>query len=169
MFGRHIEISERVDIYNNAVYENGWVGTEATAPNSAGIYFPGSSGTEVRNNLFAWNRDGIAFIGSPRHADSTNNRVFANDIVMGSDPGGKMLAAYWNANGSDLAGSGGNDNRYWFPSPEDTRKRFQWNSTQYDRLTDYNATLGEENGRYLTNEEKNVLLNAESIPQTPEH
>jgi hypothetical protein len=55
----------------------------------------------------------------------------------------------------------GASNRYWHALPEPSG-RFGWNGTK-TRLTDFNATPGDEAGTYLTLAQRDAVLSAEGI------
>ena len=65
------------------------------------------------------------------------------------------------------ANNRGFDNRYWYLNPEVTFVRFVW-ERDFKRLRVFNRTPGEENGRYLTDAEKDQVVAANNIPAQPE-
>ncbi len=63
----------------------------------------------------------------------------------------------------------GINNRYWYPSPEGALERFRWKTPPLiSKLSDFNATTGEEGGRYLTESEKAEVIAAKEVPANPE-
>lgn len=192
--GIFFEISDGALITDNIVYENGWVDGSHSWAYESGILISSSSNAEVTNNIVAWNGDGISVISQCRTnsgncLDLTHrwnnvkgNYIHDNTIIMNPDP----VAPYNNftlayvrdikdANGvaymymySPEANNRGANNRYWFPQPDASPKlRFAWTSG-YQKIADFNATPGEENGRYLTDTEKSQALQNAAIPTSPE-
>jgi hypothetical protein len=54
-------------------------------------------------------------------------------------------------------------------TPEGSLERFRWRLPPILRkLEDFNRTLGEENGRYLTSSEKDAVVTSKGIPPAPE-
>lgn len=91
-----------------------------------------------------------------------------NDIIMGflrdiKNPDGTPdLFIY-----STAANNHGDNNKYWSPSPEgSTSLRYVW-TTGNKYVTDFNSTPAEENGTFLTDTEKNQILQTAGIPLTP--
>jgi hypothetical protein len=62
----------------------------------------------------------------------------------------------------------GEGNAYWYPDPEGGPVRFEWEKTGHPKLEDFNATSGEEGGRYLTQTEKDAVVADKNIPADPE-
>jgi hypothetical protein len=50
---------------------------------------------------------------------------------------------------------------------ESSSTRFEWNQSGYDKLVNFNVTRGEENGRYLTQSEKDNVVANKVIPANP--
>jgi hypothetical protein len=65
------------------------------------------------------------------------------------------------------ANNRGHDNRYWYPTPEGSEKRYMW-EVELTALDAFNDTLGEEGGRYLSDAEKDQVVAANGIPTNPE-
>ena len=60
----------------------------------------------------------------------------------------------------------GAENRYWFTTGEGDAERFDWDGPRR-RLAEFNATPGEEGGRYLQDAEKATILAAAGVPSAP--
>lgn len=196
--GIFFEISSGAKIYGNAVWENAWA-TKGNWAYGAGILISSSSNAEVYNNTVAWNADGIALISQCRaYTDSTNttcdftqpvnnpsNNYFHNNTIImtpdkydtGNDITLGFLRDLKNSDGtpymyifSSQANNRGDNNLYWLPQPEgSTSLRFSWENRGYGKIADFNLTPAEENGRYLSDAEKNTALTTAGIPLTPEH
>jgi parallel beta-helix repeat protein len=174
--GIFFEISKRALIDNNVVYENGWASVDHL--NGAGIEVGNSDDVTVRNNTLAWNADNIAVRCSNRdpgdestceHIRVEDNVIVAQETSPTSDafPG---LALAWNGNSTLFASANANvgvGNDYWYSHSEDSHPRFAY-GTKYTRLADFNASRGEEGGRYLSNSEKDAVLSSNGVPTTPE-
>jgi parallel beta-helix repeat protein len=159
-------------ITGNRVWENGWA--FPTWGWGAGITVSSSANTEVANNIVAWNADGIAVISQSR-ADApavTGNRVHDNTIAIAAQPGDssdKMALAWlqdWSgsmyASASNNRGAG---NDYWVSTPEPHWARYSWSGVR-NTLTDFNGTLGEEAGVYLTQSALGQTLTNAGMPTT---
>jgi parallel beta-helix repeat protein len=174
--GAFFEISDRALIANNVVYENGWASVDHL--NGAGIEVGNSDDVTVRNNTLAWNADNIAIRCSNRDPGDesiceririTDNVIVAEETPSAGDsyPG---LALAWNGNSTLFAsanGNGGSGNDYWYSHSEDSHPRFAWN-LKYTSLSKFNATPGEEGGRYLSDAEKSSVLSQHGIPAVPQ-
>jgi hypothetical protein len=166
--GIAFEISDGAKITGNAVWENGWA-----KPGwgwGAGITIASSANAEVWGNTVAWNGDGIAVISQNRgDAPATVGTFVHDNVIVGAaettllgwfqDWGGILHAA-----GSDNRGAG---NAYWGPAPEPAWPRFEW-ATVVQTLAEFNATPGEEGGRYLSAAAKDQALGAAGVPLAPE-
>ena len=171
--GIFYEISSRAKITGNQAWENGWGFTGWGF--GAGILVSSATDVEVDNNVVAWNGDGISVISQNRSGYTQirnvwvhDNRIFKIDI----DPEGsnQAFALAWLqdfAGGlfSGTSNNRGENNAYWYNQPEGSRNRFEWNGG-YNRLTNFNGTPGEQNGRYLNNTEKDQILNSVGVPTT---
>ena len=62
--------------------------------------------------------------------------------------------------------NGGRNNGYWFDEPQGNTYRFKWRDRLY-ALDDFNATPAERNGRYLSDGQKDALLEEHALPATP--
>lgn len=60
----------------------------------------------------------------------------------------------------------GAENRYWFGNREGDSERFAWEGPRRG-LAAFNATPGEEGGRYLPDTEKDQILTAAGVPPSP--
>jgi len=170
--GIFFEISYRADIYSNVLYENGWKTPEGL--NGAGLEVGTSDAADVHDNTLAWNADGIvAKCSSGRdNASCENNSIHDNTILQeenGTD-GWPGLALSFSGQSSFFAAASNNrgaGNDYYYDHAEDGHVRFAW-STKYSSLASFNATPGEEGGRYLTRTEKDTVTANEGIPANPE-
>jgi hypothetical protein len=61
----------------------------------------------------------------------------------------------------------GTYNKYWYPEPESSSTRYEWNQIGLSKLLSFNITRGEENGRYLTQSEKDTVVANKGIPANP--
>jgi hypothetical protein len=174
--GIRVEVSIKADIYDNKVWENGWVG------GGYGISLNASSGARVHHNTVAWNESGITVQNPIRtdvhpEEDAYNTvegvEVDHNAILQQGGSGSRALG--WvvpdgnpHANLYDPAANNrGHDNRYWYPQPEGSDYRFLWNG-KFKMLGHFNSTFGEERGSYLSDAEKQQLLDAGLVPAFPE-
>lgn len=171
--GIHFEISSGALIEDNAVWENGWAHT--TWGWGAGITVSSSRNVEVRDNVVAWNGDGIAIVSQNRGgAANTVANVYVHHNVVAvapqpSDSSAVSLLAWqqdWDGVMYDAPSNNrGAQNRYWHATPE-PGSRFEWDGT-IGTLSTFNTTPGEEGGTYLTLAERDAVLAAASIPLTP--
>jgi parallel beta-helix repeat protein len=174
--GLLFEISDGAEIFSNTVYENGrkygdWAW-------GAGILSSSSRNVEIHNNTLAWNADGISVISQDRagHTDVSNVRVHHNVILMRDHPEiGKYrnLSLAWLqdwAGGMFSASSNnwGANNRYWYPSSEDSSERFAWDNRTIRELPEFNATPGENDGRYVSDLQKDQIASSARLPASPE-
>jgi hypothetical protein len=174
--GIFFEISDGAKIFSNIIYENGSAKTNHA--NGAGIQVGNSSNVEVYNNTLAWNADGIAVVGGDREGtgyDVVHDVHIYDNSILGSNSASKMenhVALAWFQSRSTTLFDPANNNRgannkYWYSSAEGSLERFRWGNRSIKSLADFNATLGEENGSYLTQGEKDALLASEGIPASP--
>lgn len=176
--GVFFEISTNGTISGNVIYDNGFGTPEAVE--GSGIQVGNSDTTEVFGNTLAWNADGLIVrclnrdtpgqndnlcIGNYVHDNTVlqANTSFANDGAPGLAQAftGPNASLYDPANNN--RGSGG---RYYYPNGENATSRYAW-SSQKDLLADFNATPGEEGGRYLTQSEKDGIVSAAGVPASP--
>jgi hypothetical protein len=194
--GIFYEVSNGASIHDNVAWENGWVLDDSGSLGGgrrAAIMVGNSRNTEVFNNTLAWNVAGIALKRLDRSNatwnDVYNNYIHDNTILAQDYPGGNGFSTSFHscrrvlalAYCDDIAdrllydpskNNRGTLNKYYYLTPESsssTSPRFRWNETGYALLSQFNATPAEENGRYLTQEEKDALVSAKGIPATPEH
>ncbi len=171
--GIHYEISSGGKIFGNVVWENGWATPERA--NGAGIGVSNSTDTEVYDNVLAWNADGIGITGLDRdgtdHDYVRDNNVHDNIILMddlSSDTENRFALGWisgWSPQMFNPAHRNrGENNVYYYPVAEGDPVRFEWNKTGYGKLADFDATPGEENGRYLSEAEKEQLVSSVRIP-----
>lgn len=168
-----------VRIFDNVVWENGWARSGSKA---AGISLNASQNNHVYNNVAAWNANGIRVTNSRRsevHPEETeydlvdNVEVDHNEILMDGPPD-DAYALGWvktvsNGNLYDPAANNrGHDNNYWYPASEGSQKRYAWD-VELDSLGAFNDTPGEENARYLSDAEKDALVEANGIPEASRH
>ena len=168
--GIFFEISDGALVADNVVWENGW-GSRAWGW-GAGILISSSANVEVRNNLVAWNADGISVLTQSR-TDApgaiVGNYVHDNTIILAptaADTSDKFLLGFlqdWAGVLFDAASNNrGASNRYWHALAEPSG-RFGWNGTK-SRLADFNATPGDEAGTYLTLAQRDALLSDAGVP-----
>jgi len=171
--GIHFEISDGGLIEGNAVWNNGWGFT--TWGWGAGILVSTSRNVEVRNNVVAWNADGISVLSQERTFrtvlwSATNVSVHHNDLIRQDKLDGSMIVLLgWQEDYDGMlldpaANNHGEANRYWYkPEPS---ARFEWDGL-ISTLAAFNATPGEEGGRYLTDAEMAAVLQAAGVPASP--
>ena len=163
--GIFFEISDGAIIEDNVVWENGW--DHRAWGWGAGILVSSSSNAVVRRNVVAWNPDGISIVSQNRGHAVGGNDVHDNDVVMSgvaSDTSDKFMLGWIQDWSGPLYSSGnrGSGNRYWNAKAEPST-RFGWTSN-HSTLSTFNATPGEESGRYLSTGERDALLSAKGVP-----
>jgi parallel beta-helix repeat protein len=186
--GIYFEISDGALIEGNLAWENGW--NKMSWGWGGGIVVSSSRNAEVRNNVVAWNADGISVISQDRTNTSryvpgvstwnevVGNHVHNNDIILAPQPSDEsdkfMLAWLQDWSGGVMFDPGsdnrGHDNRYWNARDEPST-RFAWGTGRsgvFRFLSDFNATPGESAGRYLTPGERDALLARFGIPPAPQ-
>lgn len=175
--GLFFEISSGARIFGNVVWENGW-GFPAWGW-GAGILSSSSQNVEIYDNVVAWNADGVSVISQDRGEDRWNTvkdiYVHDNTILAKDYPADKYhnLSLAWlqdwtGAMFEPSSDNRGANNRYWYPSPESSVNRFEWDGGGKNRLADFNATPGEQEGRYLSEEEKDLIVSSAGVPPSPE-
>jgi len=176
--GIHYEISESAKIFGNVVWENGWGIREDIK--GAGIGVSNSRNVEVYANTLAWNADGLVVYAQDRESMAYDNvyGVYVHDNTVlakdyASDPTSNYgLAWYQGPYSNQMFDSASNNrgayNKYWYPDAESSLVRYEWKKTGYAKLANFNATPGEENGRYLTQSEKDAVVSNKGIPANPE-
>jgi parallel beta-helix repeat protein len=172
--GIFFEISDGAVVANNVVWENGW-GSHAWGW-GAGILISSSRNADVHDNVVAWNADGISVISQSR-ADApgpiVGDYVHANTVVVApaaSDTSEKFAVGFlqdWSGVLFDAASNNrGAANRYWYSTPEPSG-RFGWNGTK-SRLSDFNATPGDEAAVYLSAAQRDSVLTGAGVPTSQE-
>jgi nitrous oxidase accessory protein NosD len=187
--GIQLEFADGAEVYDNVVWENGW-----SKPGwgwGAGILASSSREVEIRDNTLAWNADGIAVISQNRDGTSYDDvvdvDVHHNSILQEGysnvDP--RYIDAFALAWLQDWGGvlfdpasdNEGYDNAYWFAMPdrdywyvpsEEDLPRYAWDGENIGSLSSFNATPGEERGRYLTDAQRDALISSAGIPAFPE-
>lgn len=177
--GIHYEMSEYGKIYKNVLWENGW-STPGRSNKGAGIGISNSKNVEAYSNTLAWNADGIGIWGQNRDGTAWDNvyNIYVHDNTIlakdySSDPKDNFALAWMQVTGYNQMFDPANKNRgannkYWYPNPESSLVRYEWNRTGYGKLAAFYATPGEENGRYLTGAEKDQVVSSARIPSSPE-
>jgi parallel beta-helix repeat protein len=176
--GIQYELSFGGKIFGNVLWENGWATPERT--DGAGITLHNSSTTEVYNNTLAWNADGIAVFALDREGTTYDlvHDVYVHDnTILGENNANEAknhVALGWFQGWAttlfdSVNNNRGANNRYWYSTPESSLERFRWRvPPPISRLSDFNLTLGEENGRYLTQSEKDAVVASKGIPASPQ-
>lgn len=165
------ELSDGAQIIGNAAWENGW-GLPSWGW-GGGIVVSTSKNATVSHNTLAWNADGISVLEQDREPDLAVTGVTVSENVIAlAPPIGGSYALAWLSDVSPshlyapVATNSGAANAYWTPLPDSGAVQFGW-TDDHGLLGDFNATPGEESGRYLTLGEKNQALGAATIPLTP--
>jgi parallel beta-helix repeat protein len=175
--GIFFEISDGAKIFSNIVYENGSARTNHV--NGAGIQVGNSSNAEVYNNTLAWNADGIAVVGADREGteyDLVHDVHIHDNSILGTNSANKIknhVALAWlqlpSSKLFDPANNNwGANNKYWYSSEEGSLERFRWGNSSIKKLAAFNATPGEENGSYLTQDEKGAVVASKGTPASPQ-
>ena len=171
------EISEHGKIFGNVLWENGWATPEWAL--GSGIAISNSRNVEVSDNTLAWNADGIAVVSLDREGTTWDDvhDVYVHDNTIlttdyPADPEGKFALAWlqgWSTQMFDSTNNNrGANNKYWYPDAEGGSTRYEWGQTYYRRLAAFDATPGEENGRYLSQGEKATVVSMAGIPNAQE-
>lgn len=176
-FGIGLEISSDARIVGNKVWENGWAWHDWGW--GAGILVQSSRDVEVLNNVVAWNADGIIVTSQNRegYTDVVNNNVHDNAIISTSLNSWHEFALGWL---EDYAGplkdpasnNRGANNSYWHaPGAVGPSPMYEWGQANFHvhQLDGFNRTPGEENGRFLSDAEKDQILLQSSMPTQAEH
>jgi parallel beta-helix repeat protein len=181
--GIQLEITDGGKISGNVVWENGWGKTGWGW--GAGILLSSSKNVEIYDNVVAWNGDGISVISADRngtsHDDVVNVRVHHNSILHKDYPtthfnSKNNFALAWLQDWSGVlfapaSKNLGYDNKYWYATSEGAvspyLSRYAWDGNKI-KLIPFNETPGEEQGRYLTNAEKDQVVSSAKIPSSPE-
>jgi Right handed beta helix region len=180
--GINFEISSGAKIFDNVLWENGW-GKPGWGW-GAGIVSSSSKNVEIYSNTLAWNADGISVISQDREAGAGgteydlvtgvsvhDNTILAKDYYPSSTTNNFGLAWLQDWAGGVLylptSNNLGANNLYWYTTAEGSYIRFKHESS-YKKLSEFNPTLGEEKGRYLTKTEKDAVVADKNIPANPE-
>lgn len=145
------EVADGGLIHGNVLWENGWGDSDGLV--SPAISLANTRNTEVYGNILAWNCDGIAITSmdrDPAYNDVYGNRVHHN--LIASETGSTALAWYEGFEGvlfDPASNNRGSANIYWYAESEGADERFWWDG-RIRLLTTFNATPGEEGGRYAT-------------------
>jgi nitrous oxidase accessory protein NosD len=172
--GIMVEISAGAIVEGNATWENGW-GKQSWGW-GAGILVSSSRDVLVRDNVVAWNADGIVVVSQGRPdapVPISTVRTSANTIAMigGGDAFGLAWLQDWpGVLFAPDGDSGGSGDRFWFDRPEGGDSRFAWDGS-FSRIEDFRATPGGSDAAYLTDAELTAILTARGIPTgpAPEH
>jgi hypothetical protein len=186
------EISHGAKIYDNVLYENGWGRSDPSGGSwQAGIHITNSRNAEIYNNTLAWNKGNISVTRSDRHS-ALYNDVYGNyvhdNIILSKDYASSLVfnaagrthalawVDKWDGKLYDPAKNNrGFSNDYYFATQETPAiPRFMWGGLGITglgltSLSSFNATPGEEQGRYMSQSEKNALVTNKGIPANPEH
>ena len=170
--GAFFESTHGLLVENNVMWNNGWLGSDWAW--GGGIVLSSSDHAVVRDNVVAWNADGISVVSQARDDDEDHvDIVIEDNTIMGIDqPSDRTAYALaWVADGpvvlfDPASGNGGRNNRYWFPRPEGMNDRFAWDGT-YRSLDAFAQTPGEEGPRYLSNAEASEIAQAFGLPDPP--
>ena len=176
--GIFFEISDRAKIFSNSIWENGWA-TPLTM-DGAGIEVGNSDDAQVFDNVLAWNADGISVRCINRDDDDSvcqrtsvhDNYVMQETTNISNDSADGVALGWIGSGGSGSLYAPANvnwgaSNAYYYGYAEDGRERFAWNS-RLGSLSSFNATPGDEGGRYLSRTEKDGVLASEGVPANPE-
>lgn len=171
--GIFYEISTNAKIFGNKVWRNGFTKGN-TWCYSAGILIASSDHVEVYNNTTAWNTINISMLSQIRpttsNPDGYSDTVSIHDNVIVGQQGAGEKGLIWCGESQvyNLASKNfGSNNKYWYQETEGSYERFGYDSRGIWELADFNSTLGEENGQYISSSEKNAILNAACMPTTP--
>jgi hypothetical protein len=191
--GIHYEVSRGTAtnptlIARNVIIENGHIVDfpQLDGGTRPGIRVASSQNVRIEENVLAWNAKNIEIFGlGPRPPDALvqpfdplNIRVENNIMLQKDYSFTPRFSLVW-MSASDYVGSMysasndnyGSSNKYWYAQAEGSSgatQRFAWQNYT-NTLSAFNATGGEENGRYLTNSEKDAVVAQYNLPPTPAH
>jgi len=171
--GIHYELSQAARIFGNVIWENGWATPDRG--DGAAIGISNSSGVEVHDNTVAWNASGIFVVGLDREGtawDQVHDVYVHGNTVLSDDhaddprngPALAWIQGWSNQMFEPASNNRGVSNQYWYLDPENSLARYEWMRIGYSKLADFNTTLGEEGGRYLTRNEKDAVAESKGIP-----
>lgn len=176
--GIQLELTDGARVSDNVLWENGY--KKPRWGWGANILVSSSKNVEVTDNVVAWGPDGISVIsacrscGNPLQADYdrvTNvsvhhNKILSSDRADGSQSYGLAWLQDWAGVLFDPASNnGGHDNAYWYPRTEDAN-RYAWGKPM-DTLEEFNATRGEDGATYLSDAEKEAIVEEQAVPTAP--
>jgi len=159
-------------VEDNVAWNNGWLGPEWAW--GGGIVLASSDHALVRDNVVAWNADGISVVSQARDDDEPHVDILVedNDILGVEQPSNRSaFALAWVADWPGMlfdpaSANRGRGNRYWYARPEGATNRFAWGGT-YRHLADFESTPGEEGARYLSDAEAAELVATLDLPDAP--
>lgn len=168
--GIFFEISDGATITGNSLWENGWGGSAWAY--GASIQISSSRNVVVRDNVVAWSSRGISVIAQdrgnwPATAPGSYDHIVVEDNLVVSSTGTWIANWVDDRGGAPLfgaTGNGGRNNRYWSSVGEARWERFNWAGSR-DTLSAFNATPGDETGRYLSTTERDAELSARGVPR----
>jgi parallel beta-helix repeat protein len=163
--GLHMELCLSGTMFGNVIYGNGFVTPEGNA--GTGLAVTTSLNIEAYDNVIVDNAGGVLVRNSPREGHPEyypSHDVYIHDNTIISQDG--YTALVWFGRGDVILPTSNNrgaNNRYYYGVRQNDNVRFAW-SGPIKRLSAFNATLGEENGTYMTAAEKNAVLEQRHIP-----
>jgi parallel beta-helix repeat protein len=155
--GIQYEVSSDALIAHNRIIGNGYDFYETVKNPSINVL--SSSNVEVADNIISGGSSGINIAANIRDGfDSTVSGVYVHDnaIIRSGGP-----ALTWSDGNRSIAAdptNRGYSNDYWYPHGENGSVLFKWAGKDYSQLSRFNLTPGEEDGRYMSDVEKNALL-----------
>jgi len=168
--GIFFEVSDGAEIANNVVFNNGTEASGWVWGSQIGIV--NSRNANVHDNVVAWGADGIGVISQdrtdwPDYKNVTGVKIHHNTILR-HQSAQNVLALGWVQDWAGVlydaaSANEGYDNAYWFPVAETSGDRYH-STGPYQTLSAFNATPGEERGRYLTIAEKDAVLAQHNLP-----
>jgi parallel beta-helix repeat protein len=169
--GIFFEISDGATIEGNVVWENNWA--DPAWGWGAGILISSSTDVVVRNNVVAWNGDGISVISQRRDREDGDAvegiDVSANTVAIG--PGGGFLLAWlqdWDGPmfepGADNVGSA---NGFFLGADAPDTCHWEWAGCQ-GSVEDFAATPGGGGSRMLDEAEFAAILQGAELDPLPE-
>jgi hypothetical protein len=163
--GLHMELCLSGKMFGNIIYRNGYATPEGGA--GVGLAVSSSMNVEVYDNIIAYNPGGIIVRSKPRQEHPEYDLVhdvFVHDNTIISQDGYLALGWYGPAvTFTSSANNRGGYNRYYYPARQNDNARFAW-AGPITRLSEFNATPGEEQGSYLSASEKDAVLTKWQIP-----
>ena len=155
--GIQYELSSDALIAHNRIIGNGYDVYEKVQNPSINIL--ASSNVEVADNVISGGSSGINVVAYYREGfDSTVSGVYVHDNAIIRNEGAALT--WSDINGSIAADptNRGYSNDYWYPHGEDGSVLFKWGGKGFSNLSRFNLTPGEEDGRYMSDVEKDALL-----------